>query len=126
MREMAREAWTDERLDDLTHRVDAGFKGNEREFQAVRLEMRTEFAAVRSEIKGEIGSVRSEIGSVRSEIGSVRSEIGSVRSEIGGVRDEMAGLRAEMLALHRMLTRVALGGFATLVAGLLGLAATQL
>lgn len=124
---MAREAWTDERLDDLTHRVDEGFKRNEREFQAVRLEMRTEFAAVRTELREEISGVRAEL---KSEIGGVRaelkSEIGGVREEIGGVREEMAGLRGEMLALHRMLTRVAVGGCATLVVALLGLTATQL
>jgi hypothetical protein len=45
-----REAWTDERLDDLNHRVDEGFKGMREEFRAVRGEMGTEFAAVRSEI----------------------------------------------------------------------------
>jgi hypothetical protein len=98
MREMARESWTDERLDDLTHRVDQGFNKNEREFQAVRLEMRTEFAAVRSEIRGEIGSVRGEI----------------------------AELRGDLLALHRMLIRIAVGGFITFTAGILGLIATQI
>jgi len=42
--------WTDERLDDLNHRVDGGFQEVGREFQAIRLEMRTEFAAVRGEM----------------------------------------------------------------------------
>jgi hypothetical protein len=37
-----REAWTDERLDDLNHRVDDGFK-----------EMRTEFRAFRSELSAQ-------------------------------------------------------------------------
>jgi len=45
-----RELWTDERLDDLNHRVDRGFEETKAEFRAVRLEMRTEFAAVRSEM----------------------------------------------------------------------------
>jgi len=45
-----REAWTDERLDDLNHRVDEGFKEMREEFRAVRGEMGTEFAAVRSEM----------------------------------------------------------------------------
>ncbi len=43
---MAREAWTDERLDDLNKKVDEGFK-----------EMREEFRALR----GEIAGIRSEI-----------------------------------------------------------------
>jgi hypothetical protein len=49
---MAREAWTDERLDDLNlrvgrleDRVDAGFEGMRREFVAVRREMAEQFAA---------------------------------------------------------------------------------
>jgi len=43
---MAREAWTDERLDDLNHRVDQGFK-------ELRIEMRDEFRAVRMEMAAQ-------------------------------------------------------------------------
>lgn len=49
---MARETWTDERLDDLNARVgrlevrmDAGFEEMRREFVAVRQEMAAQFAA---------------------------------------------------------------------------------
>jgi hypothetical protein len=48
-----REAWTDERLDDLNARVDRGFE-----------EMRTEFRAVRS----EMADVRAEIGALNRTI----------------------------------------------------------
>ena len=48
--EAVREAWTDERLADLNHRVDEGFSEMRAEFRAVRSEMRSEFAAVRSEM----------------------------------------------------------------------------
>jgi hypothetical protein len=34
-----REAWTDERLDDLNHRVDEGFREMREEFRVVRGEM---------------------------------------------------------------------------------------
>ena len=64
MATMAREAWTDERLDDLNHRVDEGFK-----------EMREEFRAVRAESKAEFASVRREFESVRGEANSFRSEV---------------------------------------------------
>ncbi|MBA3866851.1 MAG: hypothetical protein H0X42_11000 [Solirubrobacterales bacterium] len=37
--EAMREAWTDERLDDLNHRVDEGFREMRVEFRAVRAEM---------------------------------------------------------------------------------------
>jgi hypothetical protein len=45
-----REAWTDERLDDLNLRVEKGFERVDRELLALRVEMRSEFTALRSEI----------------------------------------------------------------------------
>jgi hypothetical protein len=50
MTEMARETWTDERLDDLNQRVDGGFKEMREEFRAMRGEMREEFRAMRGEM----------------------------------------------------------------------------
>ncbi|MBK5218602.1 MAG: hypothetical protein JJE35_02265 [Thermoleophilia bacterium] len=47
---MARESWTDERLDDLNHRVDEGFRDMREEFRALRGGMRTESQALRAEI----------------------------------------------------------------------------
>ncbi|MGN6588210.1 MAG: hypothetical protein ACTHKT_12200 [Solirubrobacterales bacterium] len=54
---MAREAWTDERLDDLNKKVDnldrrmeAGFAEVREEFRAVRSEMQIEFQGVQAEI----------------------------------------------------------------------------
>lgn len=54
---MAREAWTDERLDDLNGRVgrlenrmDTGFTEMRQEFVAVRAEMKGEFRAIRSDL----------------------------------------------------------------------------
>lgn len=57
---MARDAWTDERLDDLNHRVDVGFS-----------EMRGEFRAVR----GEMDGIRQEMRAVREEIGALNRTI---------------------------------------------------
>jgi len=50
---MAREVWTDERLDDLNQRVDEGFKEMREEFRAVR----GEIAAVRVELGGQIAAL---------------------------------------------------------------------
>jgi hypothetical protein len=47
---VAREAWTDERLDDLNKKVDVGFT-----------DMRAELRAIRAEIGGEFQGVRGEI-----------------------------------------------------------------
>lgn len=49
---MGREAWTDERLDDLSRRMDAGFDRVDRDIRDVRGEMRDGFAEVRGEING--------------------------------------------------------------------------
>lgn len=55
MHVMARETWTDERLDDLKEHMDTGF-----------------------------GEVRSELRRQRSEIGGVREELSELRAEIRG------------------------------------------
>lgn len=47
---MERVAWTDERLDDLSTRMDAGFGRVDRDIRDLRSEMRSGFADVRSEI----------------------------------------------------------------------------
>jgi hypothetical protein len=47
---MAREVWTDERLDDLNKKVDEGFRDMREEFRAVR----GEFQAVRSEMATQV------------------------------------------------------------------------
>jgi uncharacterized protein YPO0396 len=54
---MARDTWTDQRLDDLNQRVgriedrmDVGFAEMRQEFVAVRSEMKEEFRALRSDL----------------------------------------------------------------------------
>jgi len=43
---MAGEGWTDERLDDLNQKVDAGFKETREEFRAIRAELGGRIAAL--------------------------------------------------------------------------------
>jgi hypothetical protein len=100
--EAVRDAWTDERLDDLNHRVDGGFKEVTREFQALRLEMRTEFGAVRSEMATEFGSVRGEMAT------------------------EFAAVRGEMAAMNRTLIQVGAGFMVTMFVGFAATIATVL
>jgi uncharacterized protein YPO0396 len=71
MASMAREAWTDERLDDLNAKVDrldqrmeGGFAEMREEFRAVRGEMRDEFRSLRGEIGAEFHGVRGEIAAM--------------------------------------------------------------
>jgi hypothetical protein len=46
---MAREAWTDEQLDDLNSRVDEGFTETRDEFRALRQEIRATHKEMREE-----------------------------------------------------------------------------
>lgn len=57
---MAREVWTDDRLDHLNKRVDEGFKETREEFRIVRAEMREEFQAMRAQTE----EVRSEVNAL--------------------------------------------------------------
>jgi hypothetical protein len=58
--EPVRATWTDERMDDLAGRMDNGFNRVDQDLRALRVEVKTEFAAVRSELKSEIGGQRAE------------------------------------------------------------------
>jgi hypothetical protein len=99
--------WTDERMNDLATRVDAGFARTDREIVALRTEivaLRTAmyqgFKDVRTELKGDVDGLRTEL---RGEIGELRTEL---KGEIG--------------ELHRLIFRF---GIAFSI-GLLGLVAT--
>jgi hypothetical protein len=65
---MQRAAWTDERLDDLSARVDAGFERVDRDIRDLRGDMNRGFADVRRDVGGEFAAVRGEIGELRTLI----------------------------------------------------------
>lgn len=54
-------AWTDERLDDLANRMDAGFARVDREIHALRLEVKADIHDLRTELKGDIVELRTEL-----------------------------------------------------------------
>lgn len=54
-------AWTDERLDDLANRIDAGFAHADRGLHALRLEVKADMVALRTELKGDIAASRTEL-----------------------------------------------------------------
>ena len=57
---MVREAWTDERLDDLVKRIDDNFH----KAHADARDLRTGLDSV----KGEVGELREEVGELRGEV----------------------------------------------------------
>lgn len=67
---MQRAAWTDERLDDLSEQMNAGFDRVDRDMRDLRGDMNRGFAEVRQELRAGTKSVRADLG---AEIGELRS-----------------------------------------------------
>jgi uncharacterized coiled-coil DUF342 family protein len=65
---MAREAWTDERLDDLNPKVDTGFAEVRGELKAQRRELREEIACLRKETREDNALVHQELGDIHRAI----------------------------------------------------------
>jgi hypothetical protein len=61
---MGREAWTDERLDDLNAKVDQGFRQVDQRFDRVEVDIRE----LRSEVKGDVSEVKGDVKDLRSEM----------------------------------------------------------
>jgi hypothetical protein len=90
MEAMAQE-WTEGRLDELSAKVDRGFEQVDAGIGSLRLEMRTEFTAIRDEMngmRGEINGVpRGEINGIRGEIAK---ELGKMTARIDSVQRTIA------------------------------------
>jgi hypothetical protein len=84
---MAREAWTDERLDDLNARVERGFGEVKKEVADLRSETQAEFRALRSEMNSRFDKADSRFDSMQRTmiIGFVTLFASIVASVIGGV-----------------------------------------
>jgi hypothetical protein len=48
--EAMRQAWTDERLDDLAKRVDDGFRESREDLRSFRIEVKADFASIRTDM----------------------------------------------------------------------------
>ena len=103
-----KESWNDDRLVDLNHKVDEGFKDMREEFRAMRAEMREELGALRGDMKDEFGAVRSEI-----------------KGEFGEFRTEMREIRSEVAATNRVVAQLAWTMCGTMLIGFLGVIATM-
>ncbi len=94
METMTRSSWTDERLDDLSAKVDQGFVRVEACICDTRTELKAELVSLQGEMKEEFAAVRSEM---REEFAAVRQEM---KEEFAAVRQEMkegsAAVRSDM------------------------------
>jgi uncharacterized protein YdcH (DUF465 family) len=116
-----RQTWTDDRMDDLAGRVDAGFAQVDQRFDKVH----DEIAALRhgqerlgSEFRNETkqlgGELRGEIAALRSSQERLGSEFRKELKELGAeLRKEINGLGARF---DRLLTTLTAGFFSLVVA----------
>ena len=95
-----REAWTDERLDDLSARVEAGFA-----------QTHVDITELRREVRQGDEALRTETGTLRAEIGTLRTEMNS----------RFAAVELRMDKLETRLDRMTLMILGTLIAGFAGL-----
>lgn len=98
-----RDAWTDERLDDLNERVSEGF----RQQHADMLE------------------VNRRIDSVERSVGELRDGSGSMREQIGLLRGQGESIQKQLEMLIRTL-QIGSAFLAVILAAILGMIATQL
>jgi hypothetical protein len=115
-------AWTDERLDDLASRMDAGFELVDRDIRDLRVEVRALGGDVRSEMRSEAGGLRGEIAGLGVELRSEIAGLGvELRSEIAGLgvelRSEIAELRSTMNRFGIAIIVVLFGAIAAQVFG---------
>lgn len=95
-----RESWTDDRMDDLVKRVDAGFAQVHEDIAALRVdskELRRDMATLDGDRRAEMSTLgkdlRAEMGDLRVEMGAHRED---QRVEMGAHREDV---RAEMRLL---------------------------
>lgn len=65
---MARETWTDERLDDLRGDLNKGFDESKKEVRDLRIETKGEFQRVRADMDKGFKEVKGEIKDLRVEM----------------------------------------------------------
>lgn len=128
-----REKWTDERMDDLNHRVDEGFRESREEMRALRTESREEMRAVRAEMNSRFDAVDSRFDAIDSRFSSVDSRFDTIDKHFGSVDSRFAtmdsrfdAIDSHFDAMQRTMIQGFVGMTAAIVAALIGLIATQL
>ncbi|HEY8809001.1 MAG TPA: hypothetical protein VIM28_03165 [Solirubrobacterales bacterium] len=141
--EAMRQSWTDDRLDDLSHRMDKRFDQVEGEmsqrFERVEGEMKAGFDRVdgeikelRAELKGQGEELRAEVKDqgkeLRGEIAGVEARLRTQANEhrtetweqFDRVHEDMRQISTAILGLHQTMTRIAWSAAITVLAGVIG------
>jgi archaellum component FlaC len=109
------ERWSDGRMDDLNAKVDRV----DGDVRALRVEMRTEFGAVRSEMREGFDRIERRFEKVDERFEQVDERFEKVDKRFEGINARFERLDARLLAFHGVLVRTCV--FAV---GLLGVLVT--
>lgn len=131
---MARETWTDERMDDLAKRVDDGFAQVHTDIAELRaaverdrLEGRAELKETATELRAEIKEAATELrAEIKAATKELRAEIAELRGEIRAVGEGIDTLQDRFAGLHNILIACLAGGLFTLFAAVLTALAAHL
>jgi len=108
---MARETWTDERLDDLTKHMDENFQ-----------ELRADLRRQREENTEEFSALRTESTALQKEFAEVREALGEQRAEMKG---QIEKIDARLDGLTRTM-QIWCWLIVSFLVGLMGIFAAQL
>ncbi len=114
------DSWNDERLDELSQRMDDGFKTARKDLALVRTELKRDIAEVRTELKGDMAQLKTELkGDVAQLKGNLAGVKTGLEEDIAEVKDdlkaEMGEVKGALLDLNKRFDRLLL---ALMVAGL--------
>jgi hypothetical protein len=73
--EAVREAWTDERLDDLANRMDRGFDRVDKDIRELRAETKAEFKLFRGEVEERFDKIDERFERVHGRLDSIQRAI---------------------------------------------------
>jgi hypothetical protein len=103
-------AWTDERMDDLAARMDAGFARTDGDIRELRSRMDAGFAHVDRDIKELRGQMHAGFVRVDRDIKELRTEL---KGDIDGLRTVMTRLTIAMITGMLGLIAALIGAIAT-------------
>ncbi|HEV7770632.1 MAG TPA: hypothetical protein VGO66_08255 [Solirubrobacterales bacterium] len=110
-----REAWTDDRIDDLAHRMDTGFDRVDRDIREVRAEMRAGFATVDARFDSMNDAFNARFDSMNDSVNArFDSANDSVNARFDAVNSRFDAMTARLESLQRTMLRVG-GGLAAVV-----------
>ena len=133
-----RQSWTDDRLDDLSHRMDERFDHVEGEMKAGFKRVDGEIKELRAELKGQGKELRTEMAGVEARLRAQSSEhyvrtgeefgrMGEeVRAGLATLHGGQQQLLGEMQALQRTIIQIGWTGAITLIAAVAGVLIAQL